>query len=292
VKYAFIQSHRHEHRVRTLCRVLGVQRSGFYAWSRRPLSRRAREDVRQTGLIKQFWIESGGVYGYRKLHDDMRDIGEACGKHRVHRLMRLAGIRSQTGYRRRRPKHRSGRPSELVPNRVDQHFQVDRPNAVWVTDITFIRTYEGWLYLAVVVDLFSRQVVGWSMGSRIHSHLVIQALLMAVWRRRPKGEVIVHSDQGSQFTSSDWRAFLRDHRLVASMSRRGNCLDNAVAESFFQLLKRERIKRRIYANRDEARQDVFDYIELFYNSKRRHGSSGGQPPIEYERRYLVQNQTV
>jgi putative transposase len=287
VKYAFIQAHRHEHKVRTLCRVIGVHRSGFYAWCREPRSRRAREDARQTGLIKQFWIESGGVYGYRKIHDDMREVGERCGKHRVYRLMRIAGVHSQTGYRRRRPKPRAGKPARLAPNRLEQRFEARRPNDAWVTDITFVRTYEGWLYLAVVVDLFSRQVVGWSMGSRIDSHLVLQALLMAVWRRRPTGNTVVHSDQGSQFTSGHWQAFLHDHHLVPSMSRRGNCLDNAVAESFFQLLKRERIKRRIYATRDEARRDVFDYIELFYNPKRRHGNNGGQPPVEFEKRYSV-----
>ena len=170
--------------------------------------------------------------------------------------------------------------------------RVDRPNAAWVTDITFIRTYEGWLYLAIILDLFSRQIVGWSMASRMQSDLVLQALLMAVWRRRPDREVIVHSDQGTQYTSGDWRAFLRDHRLVPSMSRRGNCLDNAVAESFFQLLKRERIKRKIYGSREEARGDVFNYIELFYNPKRRHGSSGNVSPIQYEKNYYLSQQTV
>jgi len=292
VKYAFIKAHRHEHKVRTLCRVIGVHRSGFYAWCRQPLSKRAREDVRQTGLIKQFWIESGGIYGYRKIHDDMRDVGESCGKHRVYRLMRLAKLQSQTGYRKRCPKHKPGPPSHFAPNRLDQQFEVDRPNAAWVTDITYIRTYEGWLYLAIVLDLFSRQVVGWSMASRMQADLVLRALLMAVWRRRPEHEVIVHSDQGTQYTSGDWRAFLKDHRLVPSMSRRGNCLDNAVAESFFQLLKRERIKRRIYVSRDDARQDVFNYIELFYNSKRRHGSCGKVSPIEYEKRYYLSQQNV
>jgi putative transposase len=292
VKYAFIKAHRHEHRVRTLCRVIGVHRSGYYAWCRQPLSTRAREDARQTGLIKQFWIESGGVYGYRKIRDDLREVGEACGKHRVLRLMRLARLRSQTGYRRRRPKYKAGRPSSLAPNRLERQFDVEHPDRAWVTDITFIRTYEGWLYLAIVLDLFSRQVVGWSMSSRMQSDLVLQALLMAVWRRRPDHEVIVHSDQGTQYTSGDWRVFLRDHRLVSSMSRRGNCHDNAVAESFFQLLKRERIKRRIYSTRDEARQDVFSYIELFYNSKRRHGNNGSQSPVDYEKRYYESQQTV
>ncbi len=292
MKYAFIKAHRHEHKIRTLCRVIGVHRSGFYAWCREPLGKRSREDVRQTGLIKQFWIESGGIYGYRKIRDDMREVGEACGKHRVLRLMRLAKLRSQTGYRRGSPKYKAGKPSTLAPNRLERRFEVDRPNAVWVTDITFIRTYEGWLFLAIVLDLFSRQVVGWSMASRMQSDLVLQALLMAVWRRRPDHEVIVHSDQGTQYTSGDWQAFLRDHRLVPSMSRRGNCLDNAVAESFFQLLKRERIKRKIYGSRDEARRDVFNYIELFYNPKRRHGSSGNVSPIEYEKNYYLSQQTV
>ena len=292
MKYAFIKAHRHEHKIRTLCRVIGVHRSGFYVWCREPLGKRSREDVRQTGLIKQFWIESGGIYGYRKIRDDMREVGEACGKHRVLRLMRLAKLRSQTGYRRRSPKYKAGKPSTLAPNRLERQFEIDRPNATWVTDITFIRTYEGWLFLAIVLDLFSRQVVGWSMASRMQSDLVLQALLMAVWRRRPDHEVIVHSDQGTQYTSGDWQAFLRDHRLVPSMSRRGNCLDNAVAESFFQLLKRERIKRKIYGSRDEARRDVFNYIELFYNPKRRHGSSGNVSPIEYEKNYYLSQQPV
>lgn len=292
MKYAFIQAHRHEYKVCTLCRVIGVHRSGFYAWCRQPQCRRAREDARQTGLVKQFWIESGGIYGYRKIHDDMKEVGETCGKHRVYRLMRSAKLRSQTGYGKRRPKHKAGKPSVFAPNRLEQQFNVDRPNAVWVTDITFIRTYEGWLYLAVVLDLFSRQIVGWSMSSRMHTDLVLQALLMAVWRRRPKQEVVVHSDQGTQYTSGDWRAFLRDHRLVSSMSRRGNCYDNAVAESFFQLLKRERIKRRIYTSREAAKRDVFDYIELFYNSKRRHGNNGNVSPIKYEKSYNLNQQSV
>jgi len=292
VKYAFVRTYRHEHRVRTLCRVIGVHRSGFYAWCRQPMSCRAREDVRQTGLIKQFWIESGGIYGYRKIYDDLREVGEICGKHRVYRLMRLAKLRSQTGYKQRRPKYKTGKPSILAPNRLEQQFDVDRPNVAWVTDITFIRTYEGWLYLAIVLDLFSRQIVGWSMSSRMQSDLVLQALLMAVWRRRPKQEVVVHSDQGTQYTSGNWRAFLRDHRLVPSMSRRGNCFDNAVAESFFQLLKRERIKRRIYPSREVARQDVFNYIELFYNSIRRHGSNGNLSPVKFEKSYYLNQQRV
>ena len=269
--------------VRRLCRLLEVHRSGYYAWCKVPRSARKIEDERLTGLIKQFWLESGGIYGYRKIHRDLRDIGERCGKHRVRRLMRLAGLRAQVGYRR--PRQKSGPASVVAPNRLQQQFNVAEPNEAWVSDITHIRTHEGWLYLAVIVDLYSRRVIGWSMQSRIKKELVLDALLMAVWRRRPRGTVTVHTDQGSQYTSHDWQDFLSDHNLQASMSRRGNCHDNAVAESFFQLLKRERIKRHIYATRSDARTDIVDYIEMFYNNKRRHGFNDLLSPVEYEKKF-------
>lgn len=277
--------------MRTMCRVMKVHPSGYYAWRANPVSVRQEEDRRLSGLIKQFWLESGGVYGYRKITDDLRDLGETCGKHRVYRLMRVEQLRSQSGYRRR-PGQRYGRPAVVAPNHVQQQFDVAEPNQVWVTDITYIRTHEGWLYLAVVLDLFSRQVIGWSMQPRIDRELAINALLMAVWRRQPKQEVVVHSDQGSQFSSHDWQDFLKDHQLVASMSRRGNCYDNAVAESFFQLLKRERIRRRIYIDREEARRDVFDYIEMFYNPKRRHSYADGLSPVQFERQYFNRLESV
>lgn len=283
MRYGFIRSHSREFRVRTMCRVLDVHPSGFYAWLKNPLSQRAREDRRQTGLVKQSWLESGCVYGYRKVHDDLRDLGETCGQNRVYRLMRLADIKAQVGYGKRRG-HYGGKPAVVAPNTLDRQFDPVGPNQAWVTDITMIRTYEGWLYLAVVVDLYSRQVVGWSMQSRIHADLVLKALLMAVWRRKPKPGLVIHSDQGSQYTGREWQKFIKEHELICSMSRRGNCHDNAVAESFFQLLKRERIKRRIYATRDEARADVFDYIELFYNTRRRHGYNDGLSPVQYEQR--------
>lgn len=197
--------------------------------------------------------------------------------------MQRAGLKAQVGYRK--PRHRGGVSHVVTPNRLQRQFSPSTPNEVWVTDITFIKTHEGWLYLAVVVDLFSRRVVGWSMQSRITKELVLNALLMAVWRRNPKREVVVHSDQGSQYTSYDWQEFLKLHGLEGSMSRRGNCHDNAVAESFFQLLKRERIKKKVYATREDARSDIFEYIELFYNSKRRHGFNDQLSPIEYENRY-------
>ncbi|HAS1313566.1 TPA: IS3 family transposase, partial [Enterobacter bugandensis] len=205
------------------------------------------------------------------IHLDLRDSGQQCGVNRVWRLMKRVGIKAQVGYRS--PRARKGEASIVSPNRLQRQFNPDAPDERWVTDITYIRTHEGWLYLAVVVDLFSRKIIGWSMQSRMTKDIVLNALLMAVWRRNPEKQVLVHSDQGSQYTSHEWQSFLKSHGLEGSMSRRGNCHDNAVAESFFQLLKRERIKKKIYGTREEARSDIFDYIEMFYNSKRRHGSS-------------------
>ncbi|MCS0588224.1 IS3 family transposase, partial [Massilia norwichensis] len=222
---------------------------------------------------------------------DLQELGESCGINRVYRLMRSEGIRSQTGYAKRKHKN-GGAPSIVAPNHLQRQFDVTEPNKVWVTDITYLRTYEGWLYLAVVIDLFSRQVIGWSMSSRIDKELAMSALLMAVWRRKPSAPVLVHSDQGSQFSSYDWRDFLESHNLVQSMSRRGNCHDNAVAESFFQLLKRERVRRKVYATRDEARQDIFDYIEMFYNPKRRHSFSERLSPVEFEKRHFLRLQSI
>lgn len=276
--------------MRRLCQMMTVHPSGYYVWRSEPLSPRQQENQRLAGLIKQSWLESGEVYGYRKITEDLRDLGERCGKHRVYRLMRVEGLRSQTGYRRR--KSRYGRPAVVAPNRLEQQFDVLAPNQTWVTDITYIRTHEGWLYLAVVLDLFSRQIIGWSMQSRMETDLPLNALLMAVWRRQPKSAVTIHSDQGSQFSSHEWQSFLKAHNLVASMSRRGNCYDNAVVESFFQLLKRERIRRKIYANREEARRDIFDYIEFFYNPKRRHSYTNGLTPVEFEKQYFNRLESV
>ena len=269
-----------------MCRILDIHPSGYYAWCKQPHSKRAQTEKKLTGLIKQFWLESGGVYGYRKIHSDLRDTGEQCGINRVHRLMSLAGLRAQVGYRK--PRQKSGEANIVTPNRLQRQFNPNAPNQAWVTDITYVRTHEGWLYLAVVVDLFSRRVIGWSMQSRITKGLALDALLMAVWRRKPSSKVMVHSDQGSQYTSHDWQSFLDAHGLEGSMSRRGNCHDNAVAESFFQLLKRERIKKKIYSTREDARSDIFDYIEMFYNNKRKHGSNNLLSPVDYEKRHQKQ----
>ena len=264
-----------------MCRVLRVTRSGFYAWLHTPLSDRAIEDQRLLGLIRASYAASHGVYGSPRVFLDLREAGETCGKHRVARIMRANKIKAIRGYKV--PRLIAGRPSIIAPNTLQREFTVDQPNRVWVTDVTYIRTWQGWLYLAAVMDLYARNIVGWSMKPTLARELVLDALLMAVWRRRPQQKVLVHSDQGSQFGSDDWLRFCRANNLEPSMSRRGNCWDNAVAESFFSSLKKERIRKRIYKTRDLAKADVFDYIEVFYNRTRRHSHLGGVSPEAFER---------
>ncbi|HCR2161474.1 TPA: IS3 family transposase [Enterobacter asburiae] len=280
LKYRFINEHRTVWGVMTMCRVLNVARAGFYAWLHNPVSARDKDNQRLLTLIRDSYSLSGGIYGYRRVHGDLNEIGETCGKNRVGRIMQLNRIKAVRGYKA--PRRIAGRPSVVAPNRVQRQFTVVRANQVWVTDITYIRTWQGWLYLTVVIDLFARNVVGWSMKPTLSRELALDALMMAVWRRKPDGEVIVHSDQGSQYGSDDWQRFCRANNLAPSMSRRGNCQDNAVAESFFSSLKKERIRKRIYKTRDLARADIFDYIEVFYNRARRHSHLGGVSPESFE----------
>lgn len=280
MKYRFMNEHRQEFAVTLMCRVLKVNRAGFYAWLHQPESKRHKEDQRLLGLIRNSYAGSHGVYGSRRVFGDLREVGETCGVHRVARIMRAHKIKAVRGYKA--PRHIAGRPSLIAPNHVQRQFTVDAPNKVWVTDITYIRTWQGWLYLAAVVDLYSRKIVGWSMKPTLNRELALDALLMAVWRRKPAEQVIVHSDQGSQYGSDDFKRFCREHNLLPSMSRRGNCWDNAVAESFFSSLKKERIRKRIYKTREMARADVFDYIEVFYNRSRRHSHLGGISPEAFE----------
>lgn len=277
--YEFIKANQHLHSIESMCRLLGVARSGYYEWLRTPVSLRAQEDARLLRLIRASFVASHGVYGAPRVFLDLREAGETCSKHRVARLMRVNNIRARYGYRTRystTTKH-----SALTPNVLERNFNVSRPNKSWVTDITYIRTWQGWLYLAVVMDLFSRKIIGWSTKPTIGRDLVLDAVMMAVRHRHPD-QAIIHSDQGSQYGSDDWRRFCRANHLEPSMSRRGNCWDNAVAESFFSSLKKERIKKRIYKNREIARADIFDYIESFYNRTRRHSYLGGVSPEEFE----------
>jgi len=281
VKYAFIQGHQDEFRVTTMCRVLRVHRSGFYAWARQPVSARQREDQRLVKMIRSSYATSSGIYGSPRIHRDLGEWGIRCGQKRVARLMRQEKLRALRGYKR--PRHKSGKLAVVAPNRLEQQFKVDQPNRTWVTDITYIGTREGWLFLTVVIDLFSRLVVGWSMKPTLEREGVLDALVMAIWRRKPKQPVVVHSDQGSQYGSDDWGRLLKAHGLVASMSRRGNCYDNAVAESFFSSLKKEKVRRKVYLTRDDARAEIFDYIEVFYNRTRRHSHLGQVSPVDFER---------
>jgi putative transposase len=264
-----------------MCRVLRVHRSGYYAWLRRPVSARALEDRRLLDLVRASYEASGGAYGSPRIFLDLREEGERCGLHRVARLMREGRIRALRSYRRHG--YVGGEPSVVAPDLVEREFTVDEPDSVWVTDITYIRTWQGWLYLAAVMDLYSRKIVGWSMQASLRRELVLDAILMAVWRRRPGPGLVIHSDQGSQYGSDDWHRFCRDHGLKPSMGRRGNCWDNAVAESFFSSLRKERVRRKVYTTKEEAKADLFDYIEMFYNPRRRHSHIGGVSPEVFER---------
>lgn len=275
-----MRQQRREFSLSSMCRVLSVNRSGYYSWLAKPVSDRAETDTRILHYIRQFFNESHGIYGSPRIHRDLREVGIGCGRKRVARLMQSAKLRSIRGYKR--PRYRGGKPAVMAPNLLQRQFTQERPDQAWVTDITYIRTREGWLYLAVVLDLYSRAVVGWAMQATMTTELALKALMMAVGRRQPKSPVIIHSDQGSQFGSDAFTRWCRAHQLEASMSRRGNCHDNAVAESFFSSLKKERIKRQIYATRAEAQSDVFDYIEGFYNRTRRHSHLGLLSPLVFE----------
>jgi putative transposase len=277
--YEFIKSNQVAFSVHAMCRLLGAAPSGYYAWLKKPVSNRAQEDARLLRLIRASFTAGQGIYGSPRVFLDLREAGETCSKHRVARLMRDNHLRARHGYRTRG--WTVGKPSVVAPNLLKRQFTVTRRNKAWVTDITYIRTWQGWLYLAVVMDLFSRKIVGWAARPTLHLDLVLEAVLMAVRRRRPRG-TLIHSDQGSQYGSDAWRRFCRSHHLQPSMSRKANCWDNAVAESFFSSLKKERIRKHIYKNRQLAMNDLADYIETFYNRTRRHSHIGGVSPEQFE----------
>ncbi|MBU2972021.1 IS3 family transposase [Pseudoalteromonas sp. C2R02] len=290
VKYCFIRDHRNEFSVISMCRVMKLNRSGFYAWLNKPQSDRTIEDNRLLKLIKEFYIASGGTYGSPWIHQDLREAGEKCSVNRVAKIMRQHNLKAQIGYKRRYIK--GGKPSRVADNLLARQFNPSAPNQSWVSDITYIRTNEGFLYLATVMDLFSRRIVGWSMDKNMDKQLVIKALLMAVYQRQPKSEVMVHSDQGSQYGSADYLAFMKEHNLVPSMSRRGNCHDNAVAESFFATIKKRIVRKKIYTTRNDAKAEIFNFIEMFYNPKKRHSHTGGISPAKFEEDYFSELKSV
>jgi putative transposase len=262
-----------------MCRLLEVAPSGYYDWLKQPVSNRAKEDARLLRLIRASFVASHGICGAPRVFLDLREAGETCSKHRVARLRRESGLRTLHRYRVRR--WSVGKPSISIPNILAREFTVTVPNKAWVTDITYIRTWQGWLYLAVVMDLFSRKIIGWSAGPKINRDLVLNAVLIAVRRRRPRG-TIIHSDQGTQYGGDAWKRFCRSNHLEPSISRKGNCWDNAVAESFFSSLKKERINKNIYRTRKLGLIDVSDYIDSFYNCTRRHRHLGGVSPEQFE----------
>jgi len=268
VKYQVVDRCRDAYPVRMMCRCLKVSPSGYYGWRSRPLSPRAKDSQRLATRICALHEASGGVLGSPRIWEDLRYEGEFCSLNRVARLMRVNGIQGIPVKRRHRSKASKGRP-QGVQNHLQRDFAAAEPNTKWVTDITYIRVTDTWLYLCVVVDLHSGIVVGWSMSRCQDRQLVLQAVLMALWQREDEKPVVLHSDRGCQFTSDEYQRFLVGHNLTCSMSAVGSCADNAAAESFFGMLKRERVNRRQYKTHAEARLDVFDYIERFHNPRRR-----------------------
>jgi putative transposase len=268
MKYRMIQRCRDAFPIRMMCRCLRVSPSGYYGWSTRTPSARAQENVRLLERIRELHIDHDGVLGSPRIWEDLRYEGERCGRHRVARLMRSAGLQGVPQRRQWRRKPSGQRPSD-TRNHLERDFSAAEPNTKWVTDITYIRTAEHWLYLCVVLDLCSGIVVGWSMSPRQERQLVLQAVLMALWQRPARTPVILHSDRGCQFASQEYQRFLKGHNLICSMSAVGSCADNAAAESFFGVLKRERVNRRQYRTRAEARADIFHYIERCHNPRQR-----------------------
>jgi putative transposase len=267
-----------------MCGALGVSRGGFYAWLTRPRSKRSRDNEVLAAKVRTSFLGSDRTYGARRIQKDLAEDGVFSGLHRIERLMRLQALKARPR-RRRLPPDLGDRPvGSIAPNVLDRSFEASEPNRKWIADFTYVWTAEGWLYVAAVIDLFSRRVVGWSMSAGMTAQLVTDALVMAIWRRGKPDALLHHSDRGSQYSSEQFQRLMADNGVVCSMSRSGNVWDNAAMESFFSSLKTERTARKLYRTRDEARADVFDYIERFYNPKRRHSKIGYLSPVEFEQR--------
>jgi putative transposase len=285
--FGFIAARKTEHSVKTMCRVLGVSRSGYHAWERRPPSLRAREDAALTEQIGQIHQRSLKTYGSPRVHAELRlDHGIRVGRKRVERLMRRAGLSGQVRRRRGKTTIRL-QGVRTAPDLVQRDFNPTAPNRLWAADITYIRTWEGWLYLASVMDCYSRRIVGWAIADHLRAELVVDALEMAVTRRRPDERLVHHSDQGSQYTSLVFTQRCRAVGIDVSMGSRGDCFDNAVLESFHATIKKDLIHRRAWPTKAEARTAVFEYIETFYNRRRRHSRLGMLSPADFENRTLV-----
>lgn len=278
--------HQHEHRITVMCRVFQVSRSGYYAWKARPASPRERENHQLLTRIETIHVRSREAYGIVKTQRALEEDGIRCGHNRIARLRQVNGIVARR-VRRFRLSYAARNSEPAAPNLLERHFTVDQPNRVWVGDITFIPTREGWLYLAVLLDLYSRRVVGWAMGDRQNRQLAIDALTMAIERRQPEPGLIHHTDQGILYATASYRAILKAHHLLPSMSRKGDCYDNAVAESFFSGLKNELIWDQDFRTRAEARSAIFEWIEVFYNRERLHQTLDYVSPVRYEEQRVV-----
>jgi putative transposase len=281
MRYEFIYRERSSHSVEKMCFLLRVSRSGYYAYGRQvnKVRRNANECLLEE--IKRSYRAGRGAYGSPRITTDLRERGFHCGKNRVARLMRINGIRAKTK-RRFKATTNSRHCLPVAPNLLNKSFASTGPDKVWVSDITYVWTHEGWLYLATVLDLFSRGIVGWAMGERITSELAIRALNQAIWKRKPAPGLILHSDRGSQYASDAFRSVLTRHGIIQSMSAKGDCYDNAVAESFFHTLKTEYVYFENFKTRAQAQSGIFEYIEVFYNRTRRHSTLGNMSPQEFE----------
>lgn len=281
MKYAFIHKQRKHHHVNLLCRVLKASRSGFYRWLKSDMSNHKKRDIELKKEILTVFAETKQIYGSPRIHASLQNNGEKCSKKRVVRLMQELKIRSKIK-KKFKVTTDSRHKRAVAPNHLNRDFNPDQKNLVWASDITYIRTHEGWLYLSVIMDLFSRKIVGWSTSDRINDKLVIQALKKAVETRKPKAGLYFHSDQGKQYASEEIQSFLQNHEIVCSMSNKGDCWDNAVIESFFDSIKSEWVFHESYKTRQQAYQSLFEYIEFFYNRKRLHSTIGYLSPVEYE----------
>jgi transposase InsO family protein len=281
VKYAWIKEHVTEFSVKTMCQFMSVSRSAYYAWLECPQTAIEKDDAELIEDIKTLFQKSRKTYGTRRLKKALIGMNRHVSRCRIGRLMGTAGLACKSK-RKFTATTNSKHNLPIAPNHLDRQFTVTQPNQTYVGDITYIHTLEGWLYLAVVIDLYSRQVVGWSMAEHMRTKLVNDALLMAVWQRKPGKGLLWHTDRGSQYASDSHRALLQEHGITQSMSRKGNCWDNAVSESFFHTLKTELVHHQLYQTRAEAKQDIFEYIEVFYNRERLHSSNNYLSPIDYE----------
>lgn len=290
MKFQFIRAHSEEYPIALMCRALEVSESGYHAWSKRDVSKRAQEDQVLAEQIEQVFYTNRGVYGSPRIHAELQEQGQRYGRKRIARLMRERGISAQR--KRHRVKTTVSNPDNPVaPNLLNRDFTAAAPNTKWVTDITGIETAEGDLYLAAVVDIYSRMAIGWAMGNTHNEQLVTDALLMAVRRRRPHPGLLHHSDRGSEFTSHGYRALLKSYGIEVSMSRKADCYDNALMESFFGTVKEECVYRQTFHSRAQARQVLFEYLEAFYNRTRRHSSLGYVSPFIYEQKAKKDAQT-